>query len=137
MQPRVLEENVPAILESTPRKSERHFFWSGEGKLESVVRSWQTRLRKLFLLASVTGHPHRFRDTLAVALLLAGIPIERVAVLLEHQSVRVTEKHYSPWVYARQQQLEADLESAWARDSIVQTESEVTRRLRDKSELVN
>jgi hypothetical protein len=57
--------------------------------------------------------------------------------LLGHQSVRVTEKHYSPWVYARQQQLEADLESAWARDSIVQTESEVTRRLRDKSELVN
>jgi integrase/recombinase XerD len=133
----VLPQFVASTLELTPRKSERHFFWSGEGKLESVVRSWQTRLRRLFLLASVKGHPHRFRDTLAVALLLAGIPIERVAVLLGHQSVRVTEKHYSPWVYARQQQLEADLESAWARDSIVQTESVVTQRLRDKTELVN
>jgi integrase/recombinase XerD len=133
----VLPQFVVSTLESTPRKSERHFFWSGEGKLESVVRSWQTRLRKLFLLASVKGHPHRFRDTLAVGLLLAGIPIERVAVLLGHQSVRVTEKHYSPWVYARQKQLEADLESAWARDSIVQTESAVTRRLRGGNEVVN
>jgi hypothetical protein len=43
---------------------------------------------------------------------------------------------YSPWVYARQQQLEADLERAWATDSIVQTEA-ITRRLRDKNELVN
>ena len=33
--------------------------------------------------ASVKGHPHHFRDTLAVALLLAGIPTERVAVLFE------------------------------------------------------
>ena len=63
----VLPQFVVSILELTPRKSERHFFWSGEGKLESVVRSWQTRLRKLFLLAPVKGHPHRFRDTLAVA----------------------------------------------------------------------
>jgi integrase/recombinase XerD len=133
----VLPKFVISVLESTPRKSQRHFFWSGEGKLESIVRSWQTRLRKLFLLASVPGHPHRFRDTLAVALLLAGVPIERVAVLLGHQSVRVTEKHYSPWVYARQQQLEADLESAWARDPLVQAESEVTRRLRGGNEIVN
>ena len=133
----VLPEFVISVLESTPRKSPRHFFWSGEGKLESIVRSWQTRLRKLFLLASVPGHPHRFRDTLAVSLLLAGVPIERVAVLLGHQSVRVTEKHYSPWVYARQQQLEADLESAWAHDPLVQAESEVTRRLRGGNEIVN
>jgi site-specific recombinase XerD len=33
-----------------------------------------------------------FRDTMAVELLLAGVPIERVSVLLGHQSVRVTEK---------------------------------------------
>ena len=48
--------------------------------------AWQTRLRKLFKLAKVAnGHAHRFRDTFGVELLLAGIPIERVSVLLGHQ----------------------------------------------------
>ena len=35
---------------------------------------------------------HRFRHSFAIDLLLAGVPLERVAVLLGHQSVRVTEK---------------------------------------------
>jgi integrase len=62
-----------------------------------TVRSWQTPLRKLFKLAKVAnGHAHRFRETFGVELLLAGIPIERVSVLLGHQSVKVTEKHYNP-----------------------------------------
>jgi integrase len=30
------------------------------------------------------GHAHRFRDTFAVELLLAGVPIDRVYVLLGH-----------------------------------------------------
>jgi integrase/recombinase XerD len=134
----VLPEFVLRVLESTPQKSERYFFWSGLGKLDSAVRGWQTRLRKLFLLARITkGHAHRFRDTFAVELLLSGVPIERVAILLGHQGVRVTEKHYNPWVHSRQQQLEADLERVWARDPIVQMESQVTRRLRGEIERVN
>jgi len=60
---------------------------------------------------------HRFRDTFAVELLLAGVPIERVSVLLGHQSVRITEKHYNPWVRSRQEQLEADVRNAWANDA--------------------
>jgi hypothetical protein len=34
-------------------------------------------------------------------------------ILLGHHSVRVTEKHYSPWVRARQEQLEADVRRTW------------------------
>jgi integrase/recombinase XerD len=134
----VIPEFVLRVLESTPRKSENHFFWSGVGKLESIVRSWQTRLRRLFQLASVpNGHAHRFRDLFAVELLLAGIPIERVSILLGHQSTRVTERHYNPWVRARQEQLEADLERAWSRDPLVLVEAKVTRRLRGERERVN
>jgi integrase len=45
-----------------------------------------------------------YRRTFSVELLLAGVPIERVSILLGHQSVRITEKHYAPWVRARQEQ---------------------------------
>ena len=54
-----------------------------------------------------------FRDTFAVEMLLAGVPIDQVSILLGHASVRVTEKHYSPWVRARQDQLEKSVQSAW------------------------
>src|SRR6266700_251818 len=109
----ILPGFVLSALEATPKVTEKFFFWSGRGKLESIVRSWQTRLRKLFKLANVpSGHAHRFRDTFAVELLLAGVPIERVSILLGHQSVRITEKHYAPWVRSRQEQMEADLANA-------------------------
>jgi integrase/recombinase XerD len=35
------------------------------------------------------------------------MPLDQVSFLLGHQSIKVTEKHYSPWVKARQEQLEA------------------------------
>jgi integrase len=72
------------------------------------------------------GQAHRFRDTFAVELLLAGVPIERVSMLLGHSSVRVTEKHYAPWVRARQDQLEADVRRAWGVDSLVLAETKGT-----------
>ena len=52
-------------------------------------------------------------------LLLAGVPIERVSVLLGHSSVSVTEKHYNPWVRSRQEQLEADVRQAWTNDPLI------------------
>jgi integrase/recombinase XerD len=53
-------------------------------------------LKRIFKLAKIpNGHAHRFRDTFAVELLLAGVPLERVAVLLGHSSVKVTEKRYA------------------------------------------
>ena len=72
------------------------------------------------------AHAHRFRDTFAVELLLAGVPLERVSVMLGHQSTRITEKHYSPWVRARQEQLEADVRRAWAADLIAQSATKGT-----------
>lgn len=56
---------------------------------------------------------HRFRDIFAVELLLDGVPLERASVLLGHQSVLVTERHYSPWASARQEQPEADVRRTW------------------------
>ena len=86
--------------------------------------NWQRSLRRLFALAGVpSGHAHRYRDTFAVELLLSGVPLERVSVLLGHQSVRVTEKHYAPWVLARQEQLESDVRRTWGSDLIASRDS--------------
>ena len=54
-----------------------------------------------------------FRDTFAIELLLAGVPIDQVSILLGHKSVKITEKHYAPWVKARQDQLEKSVRAAW------------------------
>ena len=70
----------------------------------------------------------RIMGAFAVELLLAGVPIERVSVLLGHQSVRITEKHYAPWVRSRQEQLEADLARAWSRHPQVLSQGEVYTR---------
>jgi integrase/recombinase XerD len=134
----VLPDFVLKALEANPKANEKYFFWSGAGKIDGAVRSWQTRLRRLFQIAkNQGGHAHRFRDTFAVELLLAGVPIERVSILLGHQSVRITEKHYAPWVRSRQDQLEADLESAWKRDPMVLLETKGTPEVHGKRGPVN
>ncbi len=51
-----------------------------------------------------------------------GVPMERVSILLRTSSVKITERHYSPWVRARQEQLEADVMRAWRNDPIAQAE---------------
>jgi len=56
------------------------------------------------------------RDTFAVELLLAGVPIDQVSLLLGHSSVKVTEKHYAPFVKARQEQLAQSARKAWETD---------------------
>ena len=83
------------------------------------------------------GQPHRFRDTFAVELLLSGVPLDRVSVLLGHGSIKITEKHYTPWIRARQEQLEADLERSWAADPVVLAETKGTPRVHRNREAVN
>jgi integrase/recombinase XerD len=98
-----------------------YYFWTGLSKPKSAVGDWQRSLKRLFELGGVPdAHAHRFRDTFSVELLLAGVPIERVSILLGHQSVRITEKHYAPWVKARQEQLEADVRRTWPVENLPQ-----------------
>jgi integrase-like protein len=90
-----------------------HIFSGRDSRLPKPQRE-SGKLKRLFVSAGVPdGHAHRFRDTFSVEPLLAGVPIERVSILLGHQSVRITEKYYAPWVRARQEQLEADVRRTW------------------------
>jgi site-specific recombinase XerD len=84
-----------------------------------------------------SGHAHRFRDTFAVELLLAGIPIERVAALLGYTSIKTTEKHYAPWTHSRQVQLESDVKRAWLADPVVFAETKGTPQVHATSQRLN
>jgi integrase len=130
-----LPDFVLTALEAVPKISEKYFFWTGESKVDSATGDWQRTLKGVFKQAGIPdGHAHRFRDTFAVGLLQAGVPMERVSVLLGHSSIKVTEKHYSPWVRARQEQLEADVRRTWDRAS---PETKRTPGVHEKREAVN
>ena len=103
-------------LESLQNERPDYFFWDGKSERETTVKSWNRVFQKLFATSEppiLGGHPHRFRDTFAISLLLKGVELSHVSILLGHSSVRVTERHYSPWVKARQEQLEADVRRTW------------------------
>jgi integrase len=83
-------------------------------RLDTCTDLWRRQLVRVFSNAKISnGHPHRFRDTFAVELLLAGVSIEHVSVLLGHASVKITERHYSPWVRSRQEKLEEEVQKSW------------------------
>jgi integrase len=92
----------------------------GNSTIHTVNGIWQRTLHSLLRAAGIKhGYAHRFRDTFSVELLLAGVPIEQVAVALGHSNINVTQEHYNPWVRDRQLQLEAGFQRAWNRDPIV------------------
>lgn len=106
-----LPEHVIQAMELVRRGD--HYFWSGRGNLKSATSSWDRTIRKVMKLAGVEGHMHMFRDTFAVSLLEKGVPLEDVSILLGHSSVKITEKHYAPWVRSRQIRLEERVRSTW------------------------
>jgi integrase/recombinase XerD len=111
---------VLEALENCPRANPLYFFWTGQCSRGTVARDWQSKLAKLFNIAGIqNGHPHRFRDTFAIEQLLSGTPIDQVSALLGHCSIKVTERHYAPWVKARQEQMEANVIRSWQKDPLI------------------
>ncbi len=123
------------LLRSLPNSNPHYFFWSGNDDPETAKRGWVRSLALLFKNVALKNpdgtlkrcHSHMFRDTFAVELLLAGVPIDQVSILLGHSSVKVTEKHYSPFVKARQEQLAQSARMAWAQQGEKRTVASVVK----------
>jgi integrase/recombinase XerD len=112
-----LPKVVVQKLTSVASANERYFFYDGKSQPESIVKSWDRVFKKVGETAEPgmsNCHPHRFRDTFAISLLLKGVSLDSVSKLLGHSSIKITERHYAPWVKARQEQLEAEVRRIWA-----------------------
>lgn len=105
---------VIQALDKLDTNSSGRYFSTGNAKPQTARANWSRYLDTVFELADVKdGHSHRFRDTFAVSLLEKGVSLENVSVLLGHSSVKITERHYKPWVKTLQAQLEQDVAKTW------------------------
>ena len=117
-----LPPDVAKILRKVTNSNPRYFFWTGNGNPKTAVADWQRSFRRLFEKVDLRhedgtpkrAYPHMLRDTFAVELLLVGVPLHDVATLLGHSSIKTTERHYSPFVMARQEMLTDAVKAAWA-----------------------
>jgi hypothetical protein len=53
-----------------------------------------------------------------------------------HSSLKVTERHYAPWVRSRQEQLEADVRRTWETDPSVPAETKGTQEVHTTKHVV-
>jgi integrase len=124
--------DVAKMLLSVPPSQEgntndTYFFWTGHGTAKTITTNWQRSYVKLFKLANLKEpdgkpkrcHAHMLRDTFAVESLLSGMRVEEVSTILGHSSVKITERHYMPWVRARQTSLNQSVMKSWIRQGKV------------------
>jgi integrase len=96
------------------RNTRVYFFWNGTGNAETPGKARWKSLKNIFKAAGIPdAKPHMLRDTFAVEMLLSGCTIDKVSTPLGHGSVKITEKHYLPWVKERQEKLDEAVEKAW------------------------
>jgi integrase/recombinase XerD len=121
--PRAVLDALDAV-KPQPHVRDGYYFWSLTCEdADNLTVIWTGRIKRLnqyLSLKDEDGNPmefrsHMLRDTFAVDLLLQGMPLEDVSYLLTHDSVKMTEKYYAPWVNARREKVHGDLQEALTR----------------------
>lgn len=105
-------ENLP-----TPKGTigeSKYFFWSGNGTTRAFIRGVTRTLARMFEISEVAGaHAHRFRHTLATALLEKGRTTEDVAIVLG-STPNIILRHYAQWTTQRQERISSLAQDVWS-----------------------
>jgi integrase/recombinase XerD len=127
-----LPQFVVDELDRCPRVTPTYWFWTGLGGKPALAELYRRVFREVRKVAGAglsKAHFHQFRDTYAVELLQNDVPIEQVSMLLGHASIKVTERHYAPWVGARQRRMEENLHRVIKNDPLAASETTRSARL--------
>lgn len=109
----LLPQDVADCLRALPAigGNPTYFFWSGNGLWNSCSKVLWRLVSRLGEKAGVKAHPHRFRHTFAVELLSNGKDIRHLQLLLGHESIKTTEKHYGHFIAGHQALLDEAVSS--------------------------
>ena len=101
-------------LKALPTVGKRFFARDGQNPFHAGTQ-FRRLLGKAWKRTAISKrcHPHCLRDTFACEMLLKGVPLDQVSMLLGHANIQTTQKHYNPWVQARQDQLSASVRAVW------------------------
>lgn len=92
----------------------KYFFWSGNGTTRAFIRGVTRTLARVFEISEVAGaHAHRFRHTLATALLEKGWTTEDVAIVLG-STPDIILRHYAQWTTQRQDRISSLAQDVWS-----------------------
>jgi len=107
-----------------------HYFASSKSGVRTETNKWVRKMKRLNKYLSFTNplthkpmtfRSHMLRDTFAVEMLLANVPLEKVSKLLGHKSVATTERYYAKWVPGRLRLLEDEAVAAMRRMGVTVT----------------
>ncbi len=112
--PGFLQEALDSL--PTPKGTKdtsKYFFWSGNGTTRAFLRDVTRTMARVFEHSGVKGaHAHRFRHTLATALLEKGWTTEDVALVLG-STPDMIRRHYAQWTIQRQERISSLAQDVW------------------------
>lgn len=116
---------VITALQSFTPKSEKFFFWTGNGQLETACKDWSATMLKLFRAAGIPENwqggkrSHNWRDTLATEILEDDEGrLEDAQIALGHKSRKTTEKYYTAITKKRTERVTTLKQKLWKIDEV-------------------
>jgi integrase len=110
-----LPEDTLAALKTFQPKSPEHYFWTGNGDLETAKKDWSAKMLTLFNAAGIKGgtarRSHNFRRTLASKIVEhPDGSLEDAQMLLGQRKLSTTQKSYAHFGPKKKERLAALLQ---------------------------